>query len=67
LGAKFDRTEHYKKFQNLKQIVKELSKKGWIIIQKKPTYTNISLNSKFKKEIIEFIEEKMPYVKGAIK
>jgi len=28
------------------------------------TYINISLNPRFKKEIIEFIEEKLPNVTG---
>ncbi|MBU1129009.1 MAG: hypothetical protein KJ949_00055 [Nanoarchaeota archaeon] len=66
-GHKFDRLEHYKRFQNLKIIVKDLSKKGWLLIQQKPNYTNISLNPKFKAEIIEFIEDKMSELKGMIK
>ena len=66
-GAKYDRLEHLKRFSNLKQIVKELSNKHWILVKSKPNYTGISLNSKYKKEIIEFIEEKMPYLKGIIK
>ncbi|MCF7910583.1 hypothetical protein K9L16_02840 [Candidatus Pacearchaeota archaeon] len=66
-GGKYDRLEHYKRFQNLKQIVKELSKKNWLLIQKKPTFTNISLNTKYKKEIIEFIENNLPEVRGNIK
>ncbi|MBR9702306.1 hypothetical protein GOV13_05295 [Candidatus Pacearchaeota archaeon] len=66
-GGKYDRLEHYKRFQNLKKIVKDLSKKKWLLIQKKPTYTNISLNPKYKKEIIEFIEDKMPEIKGMVK
>jgi aspartate/tyrosine/aromatic aminotransferase len=63
----YDRTEHFKRFQNLKEIIKELSKNGWVIIHKKPNYTGLSLNTKYKKEIIEFIEKEMPYLKGAIK
>ncbi|MCK9596046.1 hypothetical protein M0R19_02600 [Candidatus Pacearchaeota archaeon] len=66
-GEKYDRTEHFKRFQNLKEIIKELSKNGWVIIHKKPNYTGLSLNTKYKKEIIEFIEKEMPYLKGAIK
>lgn len=66
-GKKYDRLEHFKRFQNLKQIVKELSKKGWILTYNKPKYTGISLNTKYKKEIIEFIEQKIPEFKGAIK
>ena len=65
-GAKYDRLEHFKRFPNLKKIVKELSQKGFIIVHKKPQYTAISLNNKYKKEILEFIEKQMPYVKGLI-
>ena len=66
-GEKYDRLEHFKKFQNLKEIIKELSKLKWIILHKKPNYEAISLNSHYKKEIIEFIESNMPYLKGIIK
>ena len=65
-GAKYDRLEHFKKFVNLKQIVKELENLGWLIVKKKPNYTGISLNPKCKKEIIEFIDEQMPEVRGWI-
>ena len=66
-GAKYDRLEHFKRFQNLKQIIKELSKEGWILIYNKPNYTAISLNPRCKKEILGFIEEKLPYTRGMIK
>ena len=66
-GEKYDRLEHFKRFQNLKEIIKELSKAEWIIITKKSKFTGISLNSHYKKEIIEFIEEQMPFLKGVIK
>lgn len=66
-GAKFDRLEHYKRFPNLKKIVKDLSRKKWLLIQNKPTFTNISLNPQYKKEIVEFIEDKIPDLKGMIK
>ena len=66
-GAKYDRTEHFKRFQNIKEAIKELSKLGWIIAHKKQNFTGISLNTEYKKEIVEFIEKNMPYVKGAIK
>ena len=66
-GAKYDRLEHFKRFQNLKEIVKELSKIGWIIIHKKPNYTAISLNTEHKKEIIEFIEDNLPELKDIVK
>jgi hypothetical protein len=66
-GEKYDRTEHFKRFQNLKEIIKELSKNGWIIIHKKPGFEAISLNTKYKREIIEFIEREMPYIKGLIR
>ena len=66
-GEKYDRLEHFKRFQNLKQIVKELSKKGWILTHNKPKYTGISLNTNYKKEIIEFIESQLSDLKGVIK
>ena len=66
-GAKYDRLEHFKRFQNLDRIIKELNKVGWILITKKPNYIGISLNTEFKKEIIEFIEFQIPEVRGWIK
>jgi len=66
-GAKYDRLEHYKRFANLKRIVKELGDLEWLIVKKKTNYTGISLNPKFKKEIVEFIEEQIPEVKGWVK
>ena len=66
-GEKYDRTEHFKRFQNLKEIIKELSKQGWLIVHNKPKFTGISLNTQFKREIIEFIEREMPHLKGIIK
>ncbi len=66
-GKKYDRLEHFKRFQNLKQIVKDLSKINWILVYNKPNYVAISLNPKFKKEIIEFIKEKLPYTQEMIK
>ncbi|GBE19639.1 MAG TPA: hypothetical protein ENG87_02310 [Candidatus Pacearchaeota archaeon] len=65
-GAKYDQLEHFKRFSDLKGIVKELENIGWLIVKKKANYTGISLNPKFKKEIIEFIEEQIPTVKGWI-
>jgi len=65
-GAKYDRLEHFKRFQNLDKAVKELTKIGWIEIHKKPNYTGISLNTEYKKEIIDFIETKMPHLKGMV-
>lgn len=66
-GASYDRSEHFKRFQNLKEIVKDLSKKGWVIVHKKPKFEAYSLDSKYKREIIEFIEVQMPHVKGSIR
>ena len=66
-GAKYDRLEHFKRFQNLDKIVKELNKIDWLLIKKKPNYTGISLNTKYKKEIIEFIEEQLSDLKGMLK
>ena len=62
-GAKYDRLEHFKRFTNLKKIIKELEKIDWLLIKNKPNYIGISLNPKFKKEIIKFIEKHMPEVK----
>ena len=66
-GNKYDRTEHFKRFQNLNKAIKELLNWGWIIIHKKPNFTGISLNTSYKKEVVEFIEKNMPYMKGMIK
>ena len=66
-GNKYDRTEHFKRFQNLNKAIKELLNLGWIIIHKKPNFTGISLNTSYKKEVVEFIEKNMPYMKGMIK
>ena len=66
-GSAYDRMEHFKRFQNLKEIAKELSKIGWIIIHKKPNFEAISLNPRYKREIIEFIEEKIPELRGMLK
>lgn len=65
-GACYDRTEHFKRFQNLDEAIKELLKRGWLIIHKKPKFVGLSLNSSFKKEIIEFVESQMPHMKGAL-
>ena len=66
-GNKYDRTEHFKRFQNLNEIIKKLSKTDWIIIRNKPKFIGISLKTQYKKEIIEFIETNLPYLKGIIK
>lgn len=66
-GAKYDRLEHLSRFPNLKDIIKEFSNKGWLLLKKKPKFTGVSLNPKFKREIIEFIEEQLPEFKGYIK
>ncbi|MEK6873210.1 MAG: hypothetical protein AABW91_00005 [Nanoarchaeota archaeon] len=66
-GGKYDRTEHFKRFQSLNEIIKELSKVGWVIVHNKPKYTGISLNTEYKQEIIEFIEMNLPELRGIIK
>ena len=66
-GACYDRLEHFRRFLNLEEHIKELSRLGWILVHKKPKFTGISLNTKYKREIIEFIEEEMSYLKGVIK
>ncbi|MEX0920116.1 MAG: hypothetical protein WDZ69_00865 [Candidatus Pacearchaeota archaeon] len=63
-GAKYDRLEHFKRFPNLKGVVKDLENKGWLLTKKKPNYTGISLNPKCKKEIVQFIEKHIPEVTG---
>ncbi len=62
-GNSYDRLEHFKRFSNLDEIIGKLIQEGWIIPHKKPKYLGISLNSKYKKQIIEFIEAKMLYLK----
>jgi len=64
--VRYDRTEHFKRFQDLKEIIKGLSNLKWLIIHKKPKFTGLSLNTSFKKEIVEFIEKHMPQVKGYV-
>jgi len=66
-GACYDRLEHFKRFTNLDNAIKNLLKRNWIILHKKPNYKSISLNPNNKKEIIEFIELHMPHLKGLIK
>jgi len=66
-NACYDRLEHFKRFQNLDSCIKDLSKINWLILHYKPNYIAISLNTKYKKEIIEFIEIGMPHIKGWIK
>jgi len=65
--ACYDRLEHFKRFQNLDQCLKELQEIGWVIIHKKPNYTAISLNTKFKREIIDFVEKYLPELQGIIR
>lgn len=61
-GASYDRDEHFKRFSSLEEVITELQKKGWIIIHKKPKFRAFSLNPKCKKEIIDFVENQMPYL-----
>ena len=65
-GAKYDRLEHFKRFPNLKKIIKELENKKRLIVKNKSNYTGISLNTQYKREIIEFIEKHIPDTKGWI-
>jgi hypothetical protein len=66
-GHRYDRTEHFKRFENLNEAIKGLSKLGWLLIYKKPNYVGIALNTEHKKAIVDFIEKNMPHIKGAIK
>ena len=65
-GACYDRLEHFKRFQNLDEALKELENKKWILSHKKP-FKAMSLNTKYKKEILEFIESQLPDLGGIIK
>jgi len=66
-GAKYDRTEHFKRFQNLNICIKELEKIGWILVHKKGRFTGISLNTQYKSEIRDFIVLYIPEMKSVIK
>jgi len=59
-GGSYDRDEFFKKFPNLDEAVKELQKGDWLIIHKKPKFRAFSLDSKHKREIMEFVEKQMP-------
>ena len=39
----------------------------WLIIKNKPEYTGISLNTKYKREVVEFIEKYLPQFKGYVR
>ena len=65
-GHRYDRLEHFKRFEHLSMIVKELSVIGWVFLYKKSQYTGIALNTQYKKEIIAFIEQHMPHVRGVV-
>ncbi len=58
-GAKYDRTEHFKRFPNLKKIIKELQRADWLILKKKSNYLGISLNPKCRKEIYDFLTQQI--------
>ena len=63
----YDRREHFKRFQNLSVIIKDLVKRGWMILHKKPKFEDYSLNTKFKMEIIDFMERNKPELKGTFR
>ena len=65
-GDKYDRTEHFKRFPHLEEAIEELQKEKWILATKKK-FKAISLDTRYKKEIVEFIEKNMPEMKGVIK
>ncbi len=66
-GQKYDRLEHFKRFHHLKEIIKDLEKKEWILVKRKQNFIGISLNTRYKKEIIEFIEKEMPHLKDILR
>ena len=63
----YDRTEHFKWFPNLDKIIKELSKLGWLILHKKPSYLGISLTTRYKEEIFKFIKKYLPHTREMLK
>ena len=63
-GNCYDRLEHFKRFS--KKSIDELVKIGWLISVKKTKFKAISANPHFKKEIIEFIEKNLPYIKETL-
>jgi len=66
-GHKYDRTEHFKRFQNLDKCVKELEKVGWMLVYKKRGFIGLSLNTRYKTEIRDFIVSHIPEMEGVIK
>ena len=66
-GHRYDRTEHFKRFQNLDRCVKELEKVGWILVHKKGRFTGLSLNTHHKADIRDFIVSHIPEMEGVIK
>lgn len=65
-GGCYDRLEHFKRFPHLEEAIKELQTEKWILRTKK-NFKAISLDTQYKKEIVEFIEKNMPEMKGVIK
>ena len=51
-GAKYDRLEHFKRFQNLDKCIKELERIGWILLYKKERFAGLSLNTRFKSMVV---------------
>ena len=66
-GNRYDRTEHFKRFQNLDKCIKELEKIEWVLVHKKGRFTGLSLNTRFKSEIRDFIILYIPEMRGVIK
>ena len=66
----YDREDHFRRgnrFEDLDNSIKELQRKGWIILHKKPKFEAYSLDTKYKREIVDFIEKNIPEVRGTIK
>ncbi len=61
-GHKYDRLEHFKRFQKLDDIVKELKRRNWLFEYKKPNFRGVALNTSYKKEIVDFVRQQMPHV-----
>jgi hypothetical protein len=63
-GACYDRIEHLKRFS--KKAIIELTKIGWLIPIKKTKFKAVSINPRFKTEIIRFIEKNLSYLKDMV-
>jgi len=64
---RYDRLEHFKRFPNLKRAIKELENQDFVLVRKKSNFTGISLDSSYKKEVVEFIKKQLPHLRDLVK